>query len=414
MIDKLKNRFRREAGGEKNARDRIQGAVQGGQVYGDLRKQGDMQVSTVYRCVRFLSESVANLSLRTMRLTPGGIWRKSMDSPLDWLLNVQPNPDTNAFDFWRLMEMQVLLLGNAYIVIIRNPLTREIDQLRLVNAHCASYNVREHTYHVTDTLQGINKTFRAEEVIHIKGPSLNGYTGLSVIEYARTAIDTTKAGDQETQKRFRKGGNIRGIISNDYSVTGFNEVSDEELEKLASQMNQTVEVGDGIMPMPGDVKFSQLSLSSADLQFLETRKFGVLEICRFFGVHPSFVFSDTSNNYKSAEMANVAFLSNTLNPMLRQIENELRVKLFGEGAGERMRIEFDRSGLYACDLETRVKWQSARIAAGLATINEARLEEGLPPVEDGDKVLVTANVKTLSTLVNEGPEYQPEESKHEE
>lgn len=131
------------------------------------------------------------------------------------------------------------------------------------------------------------------------------------------------------------------------------------------------------------------------MQFLESRKFTVREICRFFGVHPSFVFDDTSNNYKSAEQANVAFLSHTLNPLLRSIEVELQRKLIPPQAAHKYKIQFDRRGLYACDLGSRAKYQASRLANGTASVNELRREENLPPVEGGDKIFVSANLKSI-------------------
>ena len=189
---------------------------------------------------------------------------------------------------------------------------------------------------------------------------------------------------------------MRGIVGNDTSVRGFGEYQDSQLEKTATNLDDRFRNGERIVSLPGQVQFTPLSLSSTDMQFLDTRKFSVREICRFFGVHPSFVFDDTSNNYKSAEMANVAFLSNTLNPLLRKIEVELHRKLVAPSLCCKRKFQFDRRGLYACDLDSRVKYQTATIAAGIYTVNEWRREENKAPVEGGDTVLVSANLKGIA------------------
>ena len=152
------------------------------------------------------------------------------------------------------------------------------------------------------------------------------------------------------------------------------------------------------------------------MQFLESRKFTVRDICRFFGVHPSFVFDDTSNNYKSAEMANVAFLSNTLNPLLRNIENEMLRKLIAPTLCCKRKFEFDRRGLYASDLDSKVKYQAATIAAGIYTVNDWRKMENRPPIEGGDKVLVSANLRDIAneTAVNNAPEPEPKKNKKDD
>lgn len=188
---------------------------------------------------------------------------------------------------------------------------------------------------------------------------------------------------------------MRGIISNDRSVVGFGEYQDKELEKTAESVDDRFSRGERIVSLPGQVDFKQISLSSADMQFLESRKFTVREICRFFGVHPSFVFDDTSSNYKSAEMANVAFLSNTLDPILKRIECELTRKLIARADCCRFRFSFDRRGVYSMDLQSLADYQAKTIANGVYTINDWRRMENQPEVEGGDTVYVSANLKEL-------------------
>ena len=122
----------------------------------------------------------------------------------------------------------------------------------------------------------------------------------------------------------------------------------------------------------------------------------------YFNVPPQFVFYDTASNYKSAEMANVAFLSNTLNPLLRKIEIEVMRKLVPMRQIGRYRIRFDREGLFAADLDSRAKYEAAMIGIGQYTVNELRAKENKPAVEGGDKVLVSANLKDINDMANTG------------
>ncbi len=354
-----------------------------------------MSVATVYRCAEMLSNSVANLPMRYMRLKDD-IFVEDCTSRLHYLLTVQPDYAKSAFDFWREIILEKLFEGNAYVVPIYNPATLELDRLALCGRGTVSHDIYTDTYTVNDIVNGIYGTFRENEIIHIKGNSLDGKHGLSVLSYARLTLSIAAAGDIETRNRFINGGNVRGLVTNGNSVTGFGEYQDEQLKKLASSLDDEFQGGSRIVALPGQVGFNQLSLSSTDMQFLESRKFTVREICRFFGVHPSFVFDDTSNNYKSAEMANVAFLSNTLNPLLREIENEFHRKLVAPSLCCKRRFEFDRRALYACDLESKVNYQTKTIAAGLYTPNEWRHEENKPPIEGGDTVLVSANLRDIT------------------
>ena len=357
-----------------------------------------LSIATVYRCVNLLCDSVAVLPCQYMRMKDG-IFVPDLNSRLHYLLTVQPDQAMSVYDFWRQVVQSLLLEGNAYIVPVYNTASLEIERLVLCGRGTVSHDTVNDVYNICDTVNGIFGQYDEDEVIHIK--NLTGYDskqGISVLTYARLTLDIAAVGDAETYNRFQNGGNVRGIVSNDTSVRGFGEYQDKELEKTAESIDGRFQNGERIVSLPGQVEFKQISLSSTDMQFLESRKFTVRDICRFFGVHPSFVFDDTSNNYKSAEMANVAFLSNTLNPLLRKIENELQRKLFSASQYGKRKVQFDRRGLYACDLESRVKYQADTIAAGIYTVNEWRREENKPAVDGGDTVLVSANLKGIKEL----------------
>lgn len=372
-----------------------------------------LKVATVYRCVCFLSQSVANLPLQCQR-RKNDIYTPDKESRLDYLLNVEPNSAQTAHDFWTLAIQNILLDGNAYIVPTYSAELMDISGFVLCGRGTVSHNTTLDTYTVRDPLAGINRVYREEEIIHLKNLTLDGKNGLSVLDFARLTLGIADAGDSETLDRFVNGGNVRGMVSNADSVRGFGEYQDSELEKTAKNLDTLFQTGNRIVSLPGQVDFKQLSLSSTDMQFLETRKFTVRELCRFFGIHPSFVFDDTSNNYKSAENANVAFLSHTLNPLLRNIEQEFTRKLVGiRGYGKRI-FCYDRRGIFAADLESRAKYQAATIACGIFTVNEWRKEENKPPVEGGDKVLISANLKDINEATATAATTQTQKTNEDE
>lgn len=391
LIDNIRKIFNRSAG-------EVARTPRTGYAYIPTTIGGNaLAVATVYRCVNLLADSVANLPMQCLRAV-GDIYEDDKTSRLHYLLNVQPCSYMSAVDFWRQVVQDLLLHGNAYIVPVREGF--DIVSLSIVSPSAVTHDTDADLYKINDRNAGVIGTYAESVILHIKNYTRDGKTGLSTIGFARTALDITATGDAETLNRFSNGGNVRGIVSNDTSVRGFGEYQDEELERTATDLDGRFRSGERIVSLPGQVQFSPISLSSTDMQFLETRKFSVREICRFFGVHPSFVFDDSATNYKSAEMANIAFLSNTLNPILRKIENELHRKLVAPALCHKLKFEFDRRGLYACDLDSRVKYQTQTIAAGIYTVNEWRKAENKPAVEGGDTVLVSANLKTINDITN--------------
>lgn len=372
----------------------------------DLPASLPLSISTVYRCVDLLSSSVANLPLRYRRLR-SGVFVDDLDSRLHYLLNVEPDVATNAFDFWKQLVIEILMSGNAYIVPFYSPVGGDYVRLGLCSRGSVWHDTMTDTYTVNDQLNGIHGTYGEADIIHVKGMTgADPKRGMSVLGYARRTMSIANVGDRETYNRFENGGDVRGILGNDKTIFGVGDYQDAQISKAARIMDRRFRSGERIVSVPGTLEWQQLTMSSADLQFLESRKFTVRELCRFFGVHPSFVFDDTSNNYKSAEMANVAFLSNTLNPLLRRIELELLRKLFPESLSRKRQIKFDRKELYACDLLSKVSYQTKMVQGGFRTINECRKEDDMPPVDGGDKLLVSANLKGIDEL-----EAQPSEPK---
>lgn len=356
-----------------------------------------MSIAAVYRCVMLLSESVANLPIQVLRKR-GNIYKVDESDEFAYLLNVQPTPASSAYDFWCSVVAKVLLDGNAYIVPIYDPITYAIDRLVLCQSAAVVHDTINDTYTINDTVNNISGVFNESDILHIKQFSFDGKKGVSVLSFARRTMAIAGTSERETLSRFSSGGVVRGIVSNPSTPVVGVQYQDEELQNLAADIDNRFRSDERIVSVNGSASFTQLSMSSADMQFLESRKFTVRDIARFFGVHPSFLFDDTSNNYKSAEMANVAFLSNTLNPLLTRIEGELQRKLVSRELYGRKKFQFDRRGIYACDLESRIDYQAKTIAAGIYTVNDWRIEENKEPVAGGDTPLVSANLKAINEI----------------
>lgn len=369
-------------------------------VFGGLGR-GDMSIATVYRCVQILSDSVAKLRFQPRRLRDG-VMQPDTTVPESYLLAVSPNSQMNAFTFWRYIVQDLLLSGNAYVLPQYSGASPRLEALWRIIPTAVQPDVERGIYNIGDAQRPI-ATVDASGIIHVVGmPSrATPGVGVSVLRHARETIEIQRSGDRETRKRFARGGNQQVVISNDTSVKGFGKHQTEALDKVASKMDSFVDENRRFITLPGDLKLNNVSMSSSDMQFLESRKFGVLEICRFFGVPPSFVFADTSSNYKSSEMAFTSFRSETLDPLLTNIECEFRRKLLPAELHGVRDFTFDRAGLFAADMMSQIDYATKAVGIGVKTPNEARASFNMPPVRGGDEPLFSANFKTLAALRNE-------------
>lgn len=358
-----------------------------------------MTISAVYRCVDVLSSKVASLPMKYQRMK-GDVFVDDNISSLQYLLRVQPNPNMNAFDFWKLLTAQVLLNGNAYVYPVVDVNTMEYSALYLLDPDEVFHDVGNDTYTVTDYTSGIFGKFTEDQIIHIKNLTRDGKTGLSTVSHARLTTSIALTADKESLSRFANGGGVKGFIGNDTSsASGYGEYADKELDKMSDDIEQKFREGRQVVAIHGVAKFQQTTMSSADMQFLESKKFNVIEICRWFGVSPALCYAEGSN-YKTAELADAELLANTLGPLLTRIENEFLRKLTPRSLAFKRRFWFDRRLLYACDLITKVDYQTKTIAAGIYTPNEWREFENKEKVEGGDTILVSANLTTIDNLKN--------------
>lgn len=366
----------------------------------DTECREPMAVSAFNRCVTLLSETVASLPVEHQRKRHGVY--EAQESRLAWLLGREPEPGVSAFDFWRQVIRHRIFTGNAFLFPLYDA-NGELMALPLLSAGSVYYDYGNGCWRIDDQYRGIHQWATDREIIHIKGdcPAPDGKTGVGVVAYMRMTLGAAVAGDEETRDRFANGGNVRGFLTNPpQTVQGFNKYSDKELKKAAAAKDAFFKSGGRITYIPGNAQFKELMLSSADMQFLESRRYTGEQVCQFLNVPPVYAFcSGGAGNYKSAETERSAFLM-TINPLLRQIEAELDRKLFRSA---RERVRFDRSQIFLCDVESRVKWLSDTVAAGLYTINEARAVENRPPVEGGDEPLASANLKTIRSLMAEAP-----------
>lgn len=356
-----------------------------------------MKLAAVYRCVDILSGSIASLPLQ-LKIKRNGVFQLAENNDINYLLSVKANRRLTAYDLIQNSIIQMVNCGNAYI--LPQYISGELDELILLSPHTATYDVHGDKYHVNDVINGIVGIYDSDEIIHLRNMSLDGgYTGISTIQYGSRVMSVAANADERTLDSFKPGNMLKGFISGDgdSGVKGFGEMQDNQLEDVKERITSEVNSGKGIFRIPGAAKFNQLSISSTDLQLLETRKFSVLDICRFYGVHPDKVFAGQSQNYKASEMSNQSFLSDTLQPYLRKIESEFTAKLIPKSQALNMKIEFDVESLLLTSLEQRSNYIEKTIQNGVYSLNYWRAKMGQKPVSGGDDLMMSMNVAPINS-----------------
>jgi len=137
----------------------------------------------------------------------------------------------------------------------------------------------------------------------------------------------------------------------------------------------------------GGMEYAPLSISPGDAQMLETRQFGVEEICRFFQVPPALIGHAGSSTAwpTSVDQQVLMFTKFYLRRRVKRIEQSVRKQLLtpeDRAKGYAPRINMD--GLMRGDSTSRAAFYQTMTQIGAMTINDVCDIEGLPRKPGGD------------------------------
>ena len=183
-----------------------------------MNPKNDVQVPTVYACVRVIAETIASLPVGVYETTANDS-QKSMDHPLYRLLHDEPNPEMTSF-IWRETTLSHLLLwGSAYSQIIRSGKSHILALYPLLSDRIevdrGSSGKRTYTYTTSD---GKTAYHAPEDVLHIPGLGFDGVMGYSPIALEKAAIGLGIAAEEYGSKFFANGARPSGILTHPNTV----------------------------------------------------------------------------------------------------------------------------------------------------------------------------------------------------
>ena len=350
---------------------------------------GSMQLSAVFASVRIISSQFASLPFRLYRNRPDGGKDRVTDHPLYILLAKRPNPYQNAFEWREMMAGHLALRGNAYNQIVsdsRGNITALIplhpDRVKIMLAASGDYS-----YQYTDPA-GNEVMYSRGEIWHLRGLSSDGIIGLSPIALARNAIGGAMAAQDYGARFFANdarptGGWIEypGSFKDKQARDQFR----ESLQEAQSGVNRGK-----IAVFEFGMKYHQVGVTPDDAQFLETRKFQVNDIARWFGVPPHKIGDLDRSTNNNIEQQAQEFVQECLGPMAERWEAAIEADLLFDDDG--LEAEFDFAQLLRGDSEARASFYMQGINAGWLTRNEARIAENMNPLPGLDAPLRPLNM----------------------
>ena len=350
-----------------------------------------LKEATVYICTKIRSESIGKLPLK---LYKNKVECKSDE--LSYLLKLRPNKFMSAINFWKAIETQRALKGNAFAAIIRNK-KGEIDSLIPIEADKVKIIVDDESLLSTNKIwyivsdKGKQYKLFSDEMLHFLGDiTIDGLAGIPPLEYLRCLVENGKCTQEFVNKFFRNGLSVKGIIQ---YVGDLNPEAKKVFIKEFENMSNGLANAHSVSMLPIGYQFQPISLSMADAQFLENAKLNYRQIAAVFGIK-----SHHLNDLERATHTNIAeqqneFYIDTLQPMLTGYEQELNYKLLSRSEFEKgYYFKFNVDAILRTSLKDRFEAYRVGIQGSVLTPNEARGKEDLEPLAGGDKLLANGNI----------------------
>lgn len=361
--------------------------------------------SVVFACVRILAETVAGLPLILYRKSPDGSKERAVDHPLYKLMHDAPNQSMTAFR-WRCALMNHLALwGNAFAEInittrgdIKGlwPLSPERVQIKLVKDRAGIVPV----YQYSDPFNLENRIIPNDRMLHVSGIGSDGFQGYSPIRMHREAIGLGMS-MQEFGARFFGEGTHPSVI-----VEHPGKLSQDAYKNLSDSL-ATAHSGLGkshkLMLLEEGMKLTPMGIPPEDAQFLESRQFQVVEICRIFRIPPHMVGDLSRATFSNIEHQSIEFVVHTIRPWLVLWEQELNRSLLLGNEQEEYFFEFLVDGLLRGDIKSRYDAYRVGREGGWLSANDVRRMENMDPIDDGDDYMMPMNFQVVGEPVPEIP-----------
>lgn len=361
-----------------------------------------MQMTAVYSCVRILAEAIAGLPLHLYRYNGEGGKEKATDHPLYLLLHDEPNPEMSSFVFRETLMTHLLLWGNAYAQIIRNGKGEVVALYPLMpNKMTVDRDENGQLYYTytrsteeAATMENGVVTLKPSDVLHIPGLGFDGLVGYSPIAMAKNAIGMAIACEEYGAKFFANGAAPSGVLEHPGTIKDPARVRDAWQSQFGGSGNSGK-----VAVLEEGMKYTPISISPDQAQFLETRKFQINEIARIFRVPPHMVGDLEKSSFSNIEQQSLEFVKYTLDPWVIRWEQSIARSLFTTDEKKEYFVKFNLEGLLRGDYVSRMNGYSIARQNGWMSANDIRELENLdriPSTEGGDLYLINGNMLPLA------------------
>lgn len=362
-----------------------------------------MQLATVWACIKLNAQAVSSLPLHVYEKQPDDD-RVKVDDDVSSVIGSDgsPNEDQTPLEFWEGKVAWLMTTGNAYSEKVFTG--RSLSALQpIMSTHCRPARKTDGTlvYRVTD--RGKTEDLPRDKVFHVKGFGQglkNADEGLSPIAAGTNSLGAAMASQDAAGRTFANGMTPTGFFLFDQVLT---QAQRDQAKKVLVDPLRGSENAGGIGILEAGVKWQGVSLNPEDAQMLETRRFDVEEMCRWFGVPPIIIGHAAQGQTMwgtGVESILIAWLTLGIDPICDRIEARIKKQLIRPTGRVRRYAEFNREALLQMDSKAKAAFLSQMVNNGLMSRNEgrAKLNQRKSTDPNADKLTVQSAMVTLDSL----------------
>jgi HK97 family phage portal protein len=362
-----------------------------------ITKTTALTISAVYRAVTLRCETLQVVPMLVYERLPERGKRVADNHYLYDLIHRRPHPQMTPGRWRKLMEAHRLLWGNGFCEIERKRIGKQPIALHPIHpSRCepdldiaGNWSGR---WEVSEGPGGggEKRYINDSDMFHVMAYSDDGFTGQSVVTYARNSLGLAAAAERHGASTFSQGAVPQHVVKYSQPLRSKAE-QDDFKERWYKEYKGPTKQGKTAV-LPEGVEITQVGMSNEDAQFLGTREFSVLEVARWFGVPPHKLSHLADATFSNVEHMRMEFYSDTMLPTLHEYEEECTLKLLKESEQRRYFVESKADAILRADTKTRYEAYSMGINSGTVTRNEVRSMENLNPIEGLDRPLAPLNM----------------------
>lgn len=340
--------------------------------------------STVFRCVNLISSDIGKMRLQLSYVDENGIWT-GVNVPAFSPVLRRPNRYQTRQEFIESWVRSKLIHGNAFILKERDARQVVVNLYVLDPTRVTPLVAPDGSIHYQlslDDLAGVPSDLDpvpASEIIHDKFNCLyHPLQGVSPLMAAGLSAHASQEMSKAATHFFSNGSRPGGLISTPKTI------SNEQSAAISNAWN-TKFSGDKsgkVAVLGDDLKYTPLSSSAVESQFIEQMKWNAEDICSVFGIPAHLVGVGTLPTYNNVAVLSQQYYSQCLQPIINAIEDQLDVGLGLDRTS--YQCEFDLDDLIRLDEQTLIQTLKEGVTAGIIAPNEARRRLNLAPKKGGD------------------------------